>query len=131
MTASTNRHPLGSSANTIVSGFISTGASWIEDVEMSEDGAAITDADDFTWQFNFRKEYANTSADLALSTTAGTLTIVQGSESTTLQIRVDPEDLSNLDGDYLADLVYEDGDGNRIHQAHGTVTFVYEPIWVG
>src|SRR5262245_48216097 len=110
---------LPSAANTTVSGVVSTGASWIEDVEMSVDGAAITDADTFTWQFNFRKCYGNTSADLSLSTTGGTLTISQGSDSTTLQIRVSPDTMSSLCGDYLADLVYEDGDGNRIHQAHG------------
>lgn len=97
---------------------------------MSEDGAAISGADTSTWQFNFRKEYSNSSPDLALSTGGGGLTITQGSVSTTLAISVSPDDLSNLDGDYLADLVYETSGGVRVHQSHGTVTFVNEPIWV-
>jgi hypothetical protein len=68
MSTAASRSPLGSGANNLCSGVISTGASWIEDIEFSVDGAPITDADDFEWQFNFRKDYCNSSPDLSLST---------------------------------------------------------------
>jgi hypothetical protein len=110
----------------LITGFVSTGSDWSEDIIIP--GDLIASADTFDWQLNFRR-CRKGSNDLSLSTDAGSLVISQGT-STTVQIRASRDDLSGLCGDYLTDLVYEDGSGNRIHQAHGVYTFVYEPIWV-
>lgn len=117
-----------SSARFIISGYVSTGASWIEQYSFQVDGAAIADADTFEWQFNFRTAYGD-APSLSLSTTDGTLTITQGADSTTIAISVPYSSLSSLEGDYIADLAYTDGSSNRFHWAHGTVTFRNEPIW--
>ena len=117
-----------SGARFLISGYVSTGASWIEQYVFQFAGAPIADADDFEWQFNFRTAYGD-APSLSLSTTAGTLTISQGSESTALGIDVPHASMSALEGDYIADLVYENDSGDRVHWAHGIVTFRNEPTW--
>lgn len=118
----------GTGAQFLLNGTVSTGATWSESYSFSVSGAPITDADDFTWQFNFRPSYEE-AVVLSLSTTDATLTITQGGEATALGIAAPYTSLSALDGDYIADIVYETVAGARVHFAHGIVTFRYEPLW--
>jgi hypothetical protein len=119
----------GSEARFNVNATKSTGASWIETYNFQVDGGVIhDDADIWTWQYNFRKTYDG-SVELSLSTTAGTITVTNGADSTSIAINVPYSSLSSLEGDYIADMAYEDGSGNRVHWMHGIVTFRNEPIW--
>lgn len=118
-----------SSARFNVNGVVSSGASWIETYNFQVDGEVIDDdADVWTWQFNFRKCYDG-APDLSLSTADGTLTVTNGDDATSFAINAPPTILAAMEGDYIADIAYEDGDGNRVHWAHGMVTFRNEPIW--
>ena len=116
-------------ARSIVFGTISTGATWSEDVEITQDGTFVTDAETWDWRFTFRDATQN-APSLTLSTDAGTLAIVQGAAATTLQIRVAASSLSNLSGDFIADLASKDAVDGIIHWSHGIVAFFYEPpVW--
>lgn len=120
----------GTAARFIVSGFVSTDASWIEEYNFQVDGGVIdADADIWEWQFNFRAAVSDDSPALSLSTTAGTITVTNGADSTTVAINVPPDDLSDLEGDYIADMAYETAAGVRVHWAHGIISFRNEPIW--
>lgn len=112
-----------------LSGFVSSGASWVETFTFQIDGDVIDDdADDWTWQLNFRKTY-NDAVDLSLSTTGGEITVTNGADSTSIAINASYDDLSSMEGDYIADMAYQTGAGVRVHWAHGIVTFRNEPIW--
>lgn len=125
----TTRGQSGTAAKFLISGFISVAASWIEEYNFQVDGGVIdANAALWEWQFNFRSDYGDSPA-LSLSTVAGTITVTNGSDSTTIAINVPPDDLASLDGDYIADMAYENTDGDRIHWAHGIVSFRNEPIW--
>lgn len=116
-------------ARGIISGSISNGASWHEDLEISENGTQITDAELLEWRFTFRHDYQDAPI-LTLTTTDNTLTIDQSDDDvTTIQIRVPYTSLSDMEGDYIADLASKDDDDRVIHWCHGQVTFRNEPIW--
>lgn len=122
--------PTDTGARFKISGTVSTGASWVETYSFQIDGGVIDDdADDWTWQFNFRKCYDDTSPDLSLTTGGGGLTVTNGADSTSIAISTSYSALDDLEGDYIADLAYQTGAGVRVHWAHGTVTFRNEPIW--
>lgn len=111
-----------------LSGTVSSGASWIETYNFQVDGGIVhADADEWTWQFNFRKNYG-CAPELTITTGDG-ITVTNGSDSTSFAINVAPTRLTNMEGDYVADIAYEDDDGNRVHWAHGIVSFRNEPIW--
>jgi hypothetical protein len=132
MTGITSRGAGETGARGKISGTISNGATWWEDVELTEDGTVITNADTWTWRMTFRSDPNNDSADLTLSTTDGTLTISQGADATTLQIRVVYTALSAMDGDYICDIASLDTSttpDKLVHWASGVVTFRNEPIW--
>ncbi len=122
-------------ARAIISGTVSNGATWYEDVAMTEDGTAIAGSPaSWTWTMTFRESLEDDSARLTLTTaTSGGLTISQGSTETTLQIRVPKASLEGLAGDYFVDLKSLDTDttydsaGRTIHWAHGLVTVRNEP----
>lgn len=119
-------------ARGIISGVISNGATWWEDVEITEDGTVITDADDWVWRMTFRETNDDSAAVLTLTTADGTLTISQGADATTLQIRVAYTALSDMEGDYICDLASLDTSTTPdkvVHWAHGIVTFRDEPVW--
>ena len=118
----------GSNARGVVSGTVSNGSTWHEDLEITENDTFITDAETWDWRFTFRASYAETPA-LTLSTDDATLTIVQSADATTVQIRVAYTALSAIEGDYIADLASKDGAGRVIHWLHGVATFRNEPIW--
>lgn len=118
-------------ARGIISGTVSNGATWWEDIEITENGTVVTDADDWVWRLTIRESYDDAIA-LTLTTADGTLTISQGASATTLQIRVAYTALSALDGDYIADLASLDTSTTPdrvIHWGHGLVTFRNEPVW--
>jgi hypothetical protein len=125
-----SRRPLQSGARFIISGAVSNGATWEQDIAMDVDGAAITDAENWDWTL---KIGCPDSPDLTL-TTDDALTISQGDTSTTLEIRVARASLASLDGDYemniksldTSDTTY-DSEGKSIHWGKGTVTFINEP----
>lgn len=132
MTSTTSRQVGQTGARGLISGVISNGATWWEDVSITEDGTVIADADTWTWRMTFREANDEDSVVLTLSTTDGTLTISQGADATTLQIRVAYTALSDLEGDYVCDLASLDTSTNPdklVHWAHGIVTFRNEPIW--
>ena len=129
--SSTHRGAGDTSARGIISGTISNGATWWEDVEITEDGTVITSADSWVWHLTVREDY-ETAPILTLTTADGTLTISQGSTSTTLQIRVAYTVLSDIIGDYIVDIASIDTSTNPdkvVHWAHGIVTFRNEPVW--
>lgn len=121
---------LATGARGVVAGTVSNGATWQETIYLSVNGAAITGADTSTWQFNFRKDPESSSADLQLSTTGGTLTVTQGTDSTAIAIVASPSALATIEGDYIADLASKDTSGVITHWLHGIVTFIKEPVWV-
>lgn len=131
--ASMSRGAGSHAAQCSVSGTVSNGVTWYETILLTdENGDQLTDVDDHTWQFQFRRYEDNESADssdLTLSTTAGTLTVTEGAETTTLVINVPQADLASLEGDYIADLVSKDPANSRLtHRAHGIITFREDPI---
>jgi len=130
MAPNLTRNPgLGTNARSVLSGIVSNGATWAEDVEITEDGIAVSGSPgSWTWRFIFRQSYDNV-AFLTLSTADGTLAIIEGATSTILQIRVPYSSLSGMDGAYFADLASLDGSNTLTHWAHGIVTFTNEPLW--
>ena len=44
---------LTTGAANIVSGSVSTGATWYEDIELTQDDAPMTGVDTFTWEMTF------------------------------------------------------------------------------
>lgn len=122
-------------ARAILQGTISNGVTWREDVAMTEDGVAIggTPAS-WTWSMRFRCCEENDSTEFTLTTGGGGLTISQGSDATTLQIRVARATVSNRVGDYIVDIksidtsdTTDDPEGYSVHWAHGMVTVRNEP----
>lgn len=119
---------LGNSAENSVSGEVSNGATWYEECLLTdEDNEPLTDVDDHTWQFQFRKCEGDT-AELTLSTTTGTLTVTEEAERTVLLINCPQSSLTNMCGDYIADLVSKAPSGRLYHRAHGRVSFKNSPI---
>jgi hypothetical protein len=125
----------GTGARGLISGVVSNGSTWVEDISMTEDGTVIASADTWDWTMTFREDKADSSAVLTLSTDDGTLNVTQGSDASTLEIRVPAASLTALEGDYICDLrsldtsdTAADSAGRSIHWAHGTVTFLNEPI---
>jgi hypothetical protein len=130
--AITSRQITQTGARGLISGVVSNGATWWEDVSLTEDGTVITSADTWTWQMAFRSDPDSDATDLVLSTTDGTLAIAQAADETTLQIRVAYTALSALEGDYICDLASLDTSTTPyklVHWGHGIVTFRNEPIW--
>lgn len=131
MTGITSRQVGQTGARGLISGTISNGATIWEDVEITEDGTVIANADTWEWRMTFRETDDDAPA-LTLSTTDGTLTIAQGATATTLQIRVVYTALSAIEGDYICDLASLDTTttpDKLVHWGHGMVTFRDEPVW--
>lgn len=127
----TSRQVSQTGARGLITGVVSNGATWWEDLAITEDGAVVTDADDWTWRMTFR-ETDDDAPVLTLTTADGTLTVVQEAANTKLEIRVVYTALSALEGDYICDLASLDTSTTPdrvIHWAHGMVTFRDEPVW--
>lgn len=119
-------------AQNVVSGSVSVNATWKEDVALVQNEAPLAGVDSFIWEFTFRKCRGDTPS-LTLSTVDATLTVLEDTNVTLLQIRVSPAKLSAMCGDYIADLkatdtgTLTDNAPTVTHYAHGIVTFVGDP----
>ena len=131
---SSRRSAGDTAARCIIDGEISNGVTWVEDVEITEDGTAIAGTPtSWTWTLTLREDY-NTSA-IFTATTSNYLTITQGTDSTTLAIRVPKASIADLKGEYIIDLKSLDGSdltadsaGLSKHWGHGIVTVRNEPV---
>jgi hypothetical protein len=112
-----------SGAKAIVSGFVTSGATWIEQFEIDQNGVEITDADTSTWKFVF-KNCDNGNPVLTL-TSGSEITVTQNTTSTIFAINVD---VDGMCGDYRADLAQQTPGGDVIHWASGIVTFNQENL---
>lgn len=123
---------LTSGAECSVSGTISIYAKWSEDIYFYDPDGAAMDISDLDFYFQFRRCQDQTSADVTLSTDAGTLSIEEndGSVESILRISADAATFSSFPGDMIADLVAVDQSGDETHYAHGVVTFTNDPVAV-
>ena len=113
-----------------MSGTIANNATWAEDIYFTEAGVA-TNLTGLSFKLTFRADPESDSADLTLSTTAGTLSIVEDTDAGVnriLRITVPPATLRNYSGDYKADLASQDGASVVTLWASGTVTFRPNPV---
>jgi len=115
--------PSRTGAKGLVSGFVTSGATWIEQFELSQNDLEITDADTSTWKFVF-KNCDNGTPVLTL-TSGAEITVTQSTTSTIFAINVA---VSNMCGDYQADLAQQTPSGDIIHWASGVVTFTQENL---
>lgn len=134
--SSTRRGAGETGARGIISGSISNGVTWSEDIEITEDGTAISGTPaSWGWYLMVREDY-ETAPILSLTTTAGTLVVTQGTDSTTLSIRVARASLTQIIGNYIVDIASvdtsdtsPDSAGESVHWAHGLVEFRNEPVF--
>ena len=112
-----------------MSGEIPNNGTWAEDIYFSEAGAPL-DISGLDWKLTFRSDPLNTSADLTLSTSDGTLEVVEDDDgfNRVLRIAVAAGELSSYRDDYIADLASQDVAGAVTLYAHGIVTFTQNPV---
>lgn len=112
-----------------LSGAVANNATWDEYIYFMEAGLP-SDISGLDWKMTFRRDGRNTSADVTLSTDAGTLIITQddNGNNSVLQVLVPAGQLTNINGDYIADLASEDVNGKVSLWAHGVVTFAPNPV---
>lgn len=120
-----------SGAELIISGTMPIYAQWSEDLYFFDpsDGGAM-DLTGLSFQFQFRSDPSQTSADVTLSTATGALSIVAdgGAVNSILRIDADAGTFANYEGDLIADLVCTDQSGNETLYAHGIVSFKNNPV---
>ena len=113
-----------------LSGTLATNATWQEDIYFTEAGAAF-DLTGLDFKMTFRGDPDSTTADIVLSTDAGTLSIETDDEAGVdriLRINVPSGMLNSYQGDYVADLASQDADGKVVLWAHGIVSFRSNPV---
>lgn len=110
-------------AKAILSGRVTSGATWIEQFEIDENGAEISGADTSTWKFLFK--HCDSGAAILTLTSGAEITVTQNTTSTVFAIEVD---VTGMCGDYQADFAQQTAGGNIIHWASGIVTFVEENL---
>jgi hypothetical protein len=115
--------PLQTGAKGIVSGTVTSGATWIEQFELDQNGVQIDQADTSVWKFLF-KDCDNGTPVLTLIS-GSQITVTQNTTSTIFAIHAA---VSNMCGDYRADLAQQTPSGDIIHWASGVVTFVEENL---
>ena len=112
----------------VISGQVSNGATWAEDIWFTEDGAAL----DLTGlEFRLQLRCCRTSQIELSLTTSDRLSIVTESGSGVdriLRITVPPSAMTTLSGDYFADLASKDSSSVINHWAHGIVSFIDDPV---
>jgi hypothetical protein len=114
---------LQTGAKALLSGRVTSGATWIEQFEIDENGAEISGADTSTWKFVFK--HCDSGSPVLTLTSGVEITVTQNTTSTIFAIDVD---VSNMCGDYQADFAQRTSGGNVIHWASGIVTFVEENL---
>lgn len=103
---------------------VSADASWVEDIEITQNGVPYPNIDDHVWQIEIYRS-PQSSTELVLSTSGVGLAIA----NSILSIRVTPSRLSGLCGDYLCDIVSTDqsptidGSPRVTLWSHGPITF--------
>lgn len=119
----------GSGALFILSGEVANNATWEEDIYFSELGVAM-DISGLDWKLTLRQREGDTSADVELSTTNLALSIEDDSngDPRILRISADIADISDLEGDYVADLASQDVTDKVILWAHGVISFRPNPV---
>lgn len=123
MSISRRPYPSQTAAKAIVSGYVTSGATWIEQFEIDQSGAQIAGADTSVWKFVF-KRCDNGNADLTL-TSGVEITVTQNTVNTLFAIHVN---VSGMCGDYQADFAQQTAGGDVIHWASGIVTFTQENL---
>lgn len=119
-----------SGAQCEISGTVPIYAKWSEDIYMRDPDGAPMDLTGLDFYFQFRSDACSTSADVTLSTDAGTLSIEDdaGSVASILRISADAGTFSSYVGDMVADLVCVDQNGDETLYAHGIVSFRNNPV---
>lgn len=112
-----------------MSGVVPTNATWEEDIYFTENGAAMP-LTGLAFRLTLRADSESDSADITLSTAAGTLQIVDDDDGNdrVLRINVTAGTLNSYVGDFTADLASQDGDGKVMHWAHGVITLRPNPV---
>ncbi len=119
---------INSGARFNVRGFIARNATWSEDIYVFENGTPMT-LTGLDWKMTFRKDSEQDNADFTISTDDGTITITTDDDAIPiLRIYVLASSLSNMRGDYVADLASRDALEKVILWAHGRVTFTRNPV---
>ncbi len=109
-----------------VSGTCPTNATWEEDIYFTEAGSPY-DISGMDWKLTLRCNPENTSADITLSTDAGTL-VITGDDDNVLRISVDAGTLNSYEGDYIADLASRDVADKVTLWAHGVISLRPNPV---
>jgi hypothetical protein len=112
-----------------LAGTVATNATWSEDIYFTEAGAPL-DISGLDWKLTFRRDGEATSADITLSTAAGTLAVAadDNGHQRILRIDVAAGALGACEGEYIADLASRDGAGAVQLWAHGTISFRPNPV---
>ena len=112
-----------------MSGTVATNATWAEDIYFTEAGAPL-DISGMSWKMTLRCNPENISADITLSTDAGTLTVADDSNGyhRILRIGVAAGALNSYEGDTIVDLASKDGANKVILWAHGIVSLRPNPV---
>ena len=118
------------SAEAYISGEISTYADWNEDIYFFDPDGAAMSLTGIAFYMQFRSDPEQESADVTLSTAAGTLSLVADSGAVTSILRIDADDalFSSYIGDMVVDLLGVDGSDVKTHYGHGVVTFTNSPV---
>jgi len=119
-------------AECAMSGEISARADWNEDIYFFDPDGAAMSLTGITFYMQFRSDPDQESADVTLSTTAGTLSLVadDGAVTSILRIDVDDDVFSNYIGDMTVDLVGVDASSVKTHYGHGIVTVLNDPATI-
>jgi hypothetical protein len=119
-----------SGAENEISGTIPIYADWTEDIYFFEPDGDAMDLDGLAFKMQFRCDPSQTSADVTLSTAAGTLSLVDdgGSVTSILRISADAGTFANYAGDMICDLIGIDGSNNVTLYGHGVVKFTNNPV---
>ena len=112
-----------------LSGTVATNATWAEEIYFTEVGAPL-DISELDWKLTFRRDGEATSADVTLSSAAGTLAVAadDNGHARILRVNVAAGALSACEGEYVADLASKDGAGAVLLWAHGTISFRPNPV---
>jgi len=113
-----------------VSGEVANNSTWQENIYFMEAGAQM-ELTGLSFKMTLRCQPSDSTADYTLSTTDGTLSIVEDTDtgvSNILYINVPVGSLTGLCGDYVADLASEDQNGVVSPWAHGVISFRPNPV---
>lgn len=113
-----------------ISGTVANNATWDEDIYFTQDAAPL-DITGLSFKMTFRCRERYDSAALTLSTDAGTLLIVNDTDSGVnriLRIAVPAGSLNGYCGDFVCDLASQDAAEKVFLWGHGIVTFRPNPV---